>query len=163
MPSVLFYPCRRSSMAHTQRCACLHVPIGPLARLVMCYQSVCCNQIASISHENQSLHLKGCNITREVIGDVQITLQTRDVFIECTATDLTKAQIVLNTITTMFSEYCSTAFEVEPVEVVDALGQSRGMSHCHYGHRYLSLLRMTAVTLAMSPANQLSSFCCSVP
>jgi phenylalanyl-tRNA synthetase beta subunit len=37
-----------------------------------------------------------------------ITLNTRDVFIECTATDLTKANIVLNTVVTMFSE-CAPA------------------------------------------------------
>ncbi len=53
----------------------------------------------------------------------QITLETRDVFIECTATDLTKAKVVLNTVVTMFAEYCATPFEVEPVEVVDADGQ----------------------------------------
>ncbi|CAL4902922.1 unnamed protein product [Urochloa decumbens] len=47
-----------------------------------------------------------------------ITLTTRNVFIECTATDLTKAKIVLNTMVTMFSEYCENKFEVEPVEVV---------------------------------------------
>jgi phenylalanyl-tRNA synthetase beta chain len=28
---------------------------------------------------------------------LQISLETRDVFIECTATDLTKAKVVLNT------------------------------------------------------------------
>lgn len=33
-----------------------------------------------------------------------ITLATRDILIECTATDLTKAKIVLNTVVTMFSE-----------------------------------------------------------
>lgn len=53
-----------------------------------------------------------------------ISLDTRDVFIECTATDLTKAKIVLNTVCAMFSEYCSTPFEVEPVEVVDVFGKS---------------------------------------
>ncbi|KAL9246122.1 hypothetical protein vseg_019696 [Gypsophila vaccaria] len=47
-----------------------------------------------------------------------ITLKTKNVFIECTATDLTKAKIVLNTMVTMFSTYCETKFEVEPVEVV---------------------------------------------
>lgn len=47
-----------------------------------------------------------------------ISLRTKNVFIECTATDLTKAQIVLNTMVTMFSEYCDSKFEVEPVEVV---------------------------------------------
>ena len=46
---------------------------------------------------------------------------TRDVFIECTATDITKANIVLDTVVTMFSEYCTPAkFSVEPVDVVYA-------------------------------------------
>eukprot|EP00878_Enallax_costatus_P014727 GHUV01015410.1.p1 GENE.GHUV01015410.1~~GHUV01015410.1.p1 ORF type:complete len:429 (+),score=134.65 GHUV01015410.1:294-1580(+) len=53
-----------------------------------------------------------------------ISLATRDVFIECTATDLTKAKIVLNTVVAMFSEYCQTPFEVEPVEVIDSFGES---------------------------------------
>jgi phenylalanyl-tRNA synthetase beta chain len=54
-----------------------------------------------------------------------ISLDTRDVFIECTATDLTKARVVLNTVCAMFSEYCATPFEVEPVEVVDAAGRTQ--------------------------------------
>jgi phenylalanyl-tRNA synthetase beta chain len=33
-----------------------------------------------------------------------IRLETKNVFIECTATDLTKAKVVLNTVVTMFSE-----------------------------------------------------------
>ncbi|XP_074579429.1 phenylalanine--tRNA ligase beta subunit, cytoplasmic-like isoform X2 [Curcuma longa] len=53
-----------------------------------------------------------------------INLRTRNVFIECTATDLTKAKIVLNTMVTMFSEYCEKKFEVEPVEVVYSDGKS---------------------------------------
>ena len=53
-----------------------------------------------------------------------ISLATRNVLIECTATDLTKAKTVLNTVCAMFSEYCSTPFEFEPVEVVDALGET---------------------------------------
>ncbi|CAI7897729.1 unnamed protein product [Closterium sp. NIES-54] len=52
-----------------------------------------------------------------------IKLSTRNVFIECTATDLTKAKIVLNTVVTMFSEFCDNKFEVEPVEVVSTEGQ----------------------------------------
>lgn len=56
---------------------------------------------------------------------LQISLATRDVFIECTATDLTKAKIVLNTVIAMFSEYCQTPFEVEPVEVIDSFGESQ--------------------------------------
>lgn len=53
-----------------------------------------------------------------------ISLKTKNVFIECTATDLTKAKIVLNTMVTMFSQYSSPRFEVEPVEVVTADAKS---------------------------------------
>ncbi|KAF7071173.1 hypothetical protein CFC21_076564 [Triticum aestivum] len=53
-----------------------------------------------------------------------ITLKTRNVFIECTATDLTKANIVLNTMVAMFSEYCENKFGVEPVEVVSYDGST---------------------------------------
>jgi hypothetical protein len=48
----------------------------------------------------------------------RITLGTKNIFIECTATDLTKAKIVLNTVVCMFSEYCEKPFTVEPVDVV---------------------------------------------
>ena len=47
----------------------------------------------------------------------KITLNTKNVFIECTATDLTKANIVLDTVVTMFSEHCAKPFTVEPVTV----------------------------------------------
>ncbi|EJK60932.1 hypothetical protein THAOC_18650 [Thalassiosira oceanica] len=54
----------------------------------------------------------------------RITLDTKNVFIECTATDLTKANIVLDTVVAMFSEYAARPFTVEPVTVsyVDAAG-----------------------------------------
>lgn len=47
----------------------------------------------------------------------KITLNTKNVFIECTATDLTKAKIVLDTMVTMFGQYCKKPFKVEAVEV----------------------------------------------
>ena len=47
-----------------------------------------------------------------------ISADTKDCFIECTATDYTKAKIVLQTIVAMFSQYCAEPFTVEPVEVV---------------------------------------------
>ncbi|KAJ3106082.1 hypothetical protein HDU97_007085 [Phlyctochytrium planicorne] len=47
----------------------------------------------------------------------KIKLTTKNVFIECTATDLTKAKIVLNTVVAMFSEHVKDQFSVEPVEV----------------------------------------------
>eukprot|EP01139_Manchomonas_bermudensis_P009679 Amastigsp_a339439_708.p2 type:complete len:608 gc:universal Amastigsp_a339439_708:1839-16(-) len=48
----------------------------------------------------------------------RITLATRDVFIECTATDHTKACVVLNQMVAMFSEYAAVPFTVEQVRVV---------------------------------------------
>ena len=48
----------------------------------------------------------------------KITVKTKNVFIECTATDMTKAKIVLDTMVTMFSEYCKVPFEVEQVKIV---------------------------------------------
>ena len=54
-------------------------------------------------------------------GDVsKISLETKNVFIECTGTDLTKTKIVLDTIVSMFSEYCAgEKFAVEAVQVED--------------------------------------------
>ena len=40
----------------------------------------------------------------------KIKLSTKNVLIECTATDLTKAKVVLNTIVAMFSVYCGNQF-----------------------------------------------------
>ena len=47
----------------------------------------------------------------------KITLRTKNVFIECTATDMTKAGVTLNTVVAMFSRYCANPFTVEPVSV----------------------------------------------
>lgn len=52
----------------------------------------------------------------------KITLNTKNVFIECTATDLHKAEIVLDTVVTMFSEYCQSKFEIEAIEVTNLDG-----------------------------------------
>nr|XP_057936382.1 phenylalanine--tRNA ligase beta subunit isoform X2 [Doryrhamphus excisus] len=52
----------------------------------------------------------------------KITLNTKNVFIECTATDLTKAKIVLDMMVTMFCEYCSQPFTVEEADVVNPDG-----------------------------------------
>ena len=54
-----------------------------------------------------------------------ITLNTKNVFIECTATDHTKANVVLNTVVTMFSQYCAKPFTIEPVTVVDQFDVKR--------------------------------------
>uniref|UniRef100_A0A8W8K7F4 Phenylalanine--tRNA ligase beta subunit n=1 Tax=Magallana gigas TaxID=29159 RepID=A0A8W8K7F4_MAGGI len=63
----------------------------------------------------------------------KITLNTRNVFIECTATDLNKAKITLDTIVTMFSQYCSPKYEgIESVEVVNPCGTSVMYPELHY-------------------------------
>ena len=36
----------------------------------------------------------------------KISLKTKNIFIECTGTDLTKTKIVLDTLVTMFSQHC---------------------------------------------------------
>jgi phenylalanyl-tRNA synthetase beta chain len=48
----------------------------------------------------------------------KITLNTRNVFIEMTATDRTKVEIVNNIIVSMFSQYCAEPFAIEPVEII---------------------------------------------
>lgn len=54
----------------------------------------------------------------------KISLNTKNIFIECTATDLTKAKTVLDMVVTMFSEYCEEPFTVEEAEVVYPDGRS---------------------------------------
>lgn len=52
----------------------------------------------------------------------KISVDTKNIFIECTATDLTKAKVVLDTVVTLFSEYCAEPFKIEAVEVQNADG-----------------------------------------
>lgn len=73
----------------------------------------------------------------------KIKLSTKNILIEITATDFTKANIVLNTMVTMFSQYCATpyryflsffkkelilfslSFSIENVEVIGVDGTSQ--------------------------------------
>ncbi|KAK3622836.1 phenylalanine--tRNA ligase subunit beta [Elasticomyces elasticus] len=48
----------------------------------------------------------------------KITLETRNVFIDITATDKTKLELTNHIIVTMFSQYCEEPFTVEPVKIV---------------------------------------------
>lgn len=62
-----------------------------------------------------------CSLPPIINGEhSKIKMETKDVFIEVTATDLTKANIVLNTVVAMFSEFCDKPFIAEPVEVIYA-------------------------------------------
>lgn len=55
----------------------------------------------------------------------KITLETKNVFIDTTATDDTKLQIVVNMVASMFSEYCAEPFTIEPCKIVFADGSTR--------------------------------------
>ncbi|CDR41324.1 CYFA0S07e00716g1_1 [Cyberlindnera fabianii] len=56
----------------------------------------------------------------------KVTLNTKNVFIEITATDKTKAEVVVNQLVAMFSHYCEEQFTVEPVEIISKHnGESR--------------------------------------
>lgn len=55
----------------------------------------------------------------------KITLDTRNILIDVTATDKTKLDVVVNMVVTMFSEYCQVPFQVEPVNITYPDGTSR--------------------------------------
>lgn len=55
----------------------------------------------------------------------KITLETKNVFIDTTATDDTKLQIVINMVASMFSEYCAEPFTIEPCKIVFPDGSTR--------------------------------------
>ncbi|GFZ07659.1 tRNA synthetase beta subunit family protein [Actinidia rufa] len=86
-----------------------------------------------------------------------ITLKTKNVFIECTATDLTKAKIVLNTMVTMFSVYCQRKFEVEPVEVVYSDGKSCVYPDLSLYHMEVRLSYITDIVGVPLEENEVSS------
>ncbi|KAK3326635.1 hypothetical protein B0H66DRAFT_166667 [Apodospora peruviana] len=60
-----------------------------------------------------------CSLPPIINGDhSKITLGTTNVFIEITATDQTKLDIVCNIMVAMFSKYCAESFTIEPVKIV---------------------------------------------
>ncbi|KAK4483870.1 hypothetical protein RD792_011079, partial [Penstemon davidsonii] len=85
-----------------------------------------------------------------------ISLKTKNVFIECTATDLTKANIVLNTMVTMFSVYCQKKFEVEPVEVIYPDRQSYICPDLSFYQMVVPLSYITAIVGVSLPAHEVA-------
>ncbi|KAK3328273.1 phenylalanyl-tRNA synthetase beta chain [Cercophora scortea] len=60
-----------------------------------------------------------CSLPPIINGDhSKITLNTTNVFIEITATDQTKLDIVCNILVAMFSKYCEEQFTIEPVKII---------------------------------------------
>ena len=59
-----------------------------------------------------------CSMPPIINGDhSKITVSTRNVFIECTATDKTKVEVFTNMVVTMFSQYTAEKFTVEPINI----------------------------------------------
>lgn len=85
-----------------------------------------------------------------------ITLKTKNVFIECTATDLTKAKIVLNTMVTMFSVYCERKFEVEPVKVTYSGDKSYIYPDLSLYHMDVPLSYITSTVGVSLPPNKVA-------
>ncbi|PGH04847.1 phenylalanine-tRNA ligase, beta subunit [Polytolypa hystricis UAMH7299] len=68
-----------------------------------------------------------CSLPPIINGDhSKITLDTKNIFIECTATDKTKVEVVVNIVVAMFSQYTSELFTVEPIKIIsEHNGESR--------------------------------------
>jgi phenylalanyl-tRNA synthetase beta chain len=68
-----------------------------------------------------------CSLPPIINGDLsKISTQTRNVFMEVTATDKTKLEVVVNIMVAMFSQYTAEPFTVEPLQIIsEHNGQSR--------------------------------------
>ncbi|KAH8791750.1 hypothetical protein F5882DRAFT_83392 [Hyaloscypha sp. PMI_1271] len=65
-----------------------------------------------------------CSLPPIINGDhSKITLKTKNVFMEITATDRTKLEIVNTIMVSMFSQYCAEPFTIEPVEIISEHNQ----------------------------------------
>ncbi|TDG48749.1 hypothetical protein AWZ03_004861 [Drosophila navojoa] len=86
----------------------------------------------------------------------KISLKTKNVFIECTATDLTKAKVVLDTIVCLFSEHCAKKFTVEPCDVVQTDGTIISYPELAVRTERVSVKRANAYIGINEPANKLA-------
>ncbi|KAI0832472.1 phenylalanyl-tRNA synthetase [Trametes gibbosa] len=112
----------------------------------------------------------------------KITLNTRNIFIDVTATDETKLQIVTNIIVAMFSEYCEKPFTVEPVRVIlpdgtskisPELGYRTTTAHASYVNsctglqldapKVAKLLERMTLTATLPPDNKPDEIIVSIP
>jgi phenylalanyl-tRNA synthetase beta chain len=60
-----------------------------------------------------------CSLPPIINGDhSKISMKTTNIFIEMTATDRTKLDIVNNIMVSMFSQYCAEPFTIEPVQII---------------------------------------------
>ncbi|XP_052843059.1 phenylalanine--tRNA ligase beta subunit [Drosophila gunungcola] len=86
----------------------------------------------------------------------KISLKTKNVFIECTATDRTKAKVVLDTIVCLFSEHCAQKFTVEPCDVVQPDGSVLSYPELEVREERISVKRANAYIGIEEPAEKLA-------
>ncbi|XP_017084020.1 phenylalanine--tRNA ligase beta subunit [Drosophila eugracilis] len=86
----------------------------------------------------------------------KISLKTKNVFIECTATDRTKAKVVLDTIVCLFSEHCAQKFTVEPCDVVQPDGNVLSYPELEVREERISVKRANAYIGIDEPAEKLA-------
>lgn len=86
----------------------------------------------------------------------KISLKTRNVFIECTATDLTKARIVLDTLVCMFSTHCAKQFTVEYCDVVSATGETTQYPDLAFRKETMSVAKTNAYIGLNESAEQMA-------
>eukprot|EP00118_Oscarella_pearsei_P003094 m.12907 g.12907 ORF g.12907 m.12907 type:complete len:587 (+) comp24387_c1_seq2:64-1824(+) len=88
-------------------------------------------------------------------GDhTKIHLGTKNVFIDVTATDLNKAKIVLDTLVTLFSQYCAEPFVVEAIEVEQPDGSVLIHPELPYRHEVITASEINKkIGISETPAN----------
>ncbi|EDV53888.1 phenylalanine--tRNA ligase beta subunit [Drosophila erecta] len=86
----------------------------------------------------------------------KISLKTKNVFIECTATDRTKAKVVLDTIVCLFSEHCAQKFTVEPCDVVQPDGNAISYPELAVREERISVKRANSYIGIDEPAEKLA-------
>jgi len=93
----------------------------------------------------------------------KISLNTKNVFIECTGTDLTKTKVVLDTLVTMFSVYASEPFSIESAEVVTPEGKTLTYPTLEYRNEIITKQKVNSLVginaSSQDIANLLSKMC----
>ena len=93
----------------------------------------------------------------------KITLNTKNVFIECTGTDITKTKIVLDTLVAMFSVYCNEPFSIESTEVIQPDGQSLTYPTLEYRDEFITKKKVNSLigfdSKSENIASMLSKMC----
>lgn len=140
MTGEIFLGLLRSRIAPCARC--LVLPRQALDRLSCCFR--CRLQVYPVIKDSNGDVL---SLPPVINGHLsRIRLETTDVFIECTATDLTKANIVLDTMVTMFSQASASTWLVPYLFSRTTCTTKHSLAHCD-----LEFSCQMNVTVALGP------------